>query len=109
MLHMSEKLASEKVVISAPLSFAGSSQRIWKITETDNAALKWAALIPIALCLVFAAWMIVAVWYFIMYILFGVLFIPFRLWRRGSRRNKRDELRHREVLDAIQSNKVDNN
>jgi Flp pilus assembly protein TadB len=102
---MQEQLASEKIVISSPLSFSGSYQRIWKITEADSVALRWAVLIPIALCLVFAAWMIVSVWYFIMYILFGILFIPFRLWRRGSRKNKRDELRHREILDAIQTQK----
>jgi Flp pilus assembly protein TadB len=100
---MNNKLESERIVISAPLSFVGSYQRIWKITEADNVALRWAVLVPIALCLIFTTWMIVAVWYFIMYILFGILFIPFRLWRRGSRKNKRDELRHREVLDAIKN------
>ena len=33
---MSNQLASEKVVVSAPFSFAGSAQRIWKITKVDN-------------------------------------------------------------------------
>ncbi|NTU72566.1 hypothetical protein HGB07_00080 [Candidatus Roizmanbacteria bacterium] len=103
---MSNKLASEKIVISAPLSFAGSYQRIWEITETGNMILKWAVLIPIAICLVCIAWMFVMLWYFVMYVLFGILFIPFRLWRRGSRKNKRDELRHREVLDAVKNSKV---
>lgn len=33
---MSRQLASEKVVVSAPLSFSGSAQRIWKITNVEN-------------------------------------------------------------------------
>lgn len=49
--------------------------------------------------------MLVACWYFVMYVLFGILFIPYRLLRRGSRKNKRDKLRHREVLDAIEKQK----
>ncbi len=52
---MSEKLASEKVIISAPTSFSGSAARIWKLTETDNTWLKWLLLMPVALCLVFMA------------------------------------------------------
>lgn len=103
---MINKLASEKVVISAPLSFAGSTQRIWKITESDSEVLKWLFLVPIALSLIFVALTMVTVWYFVMYVLFGILFIPYRLWRRGSRKNKRNELRYREVLDAIKINKV---
>lgn len=103
---MSEKLASEKIVVSAPFSFAGSAQRIWKITNTDSVWLKWLLLIPIALVLIAGVWTFVACWYFIMYILFGILFIPFRLWRRGARKNKRNELRHRELLEAIRDGKT---
>ena len=102
---MSEKLASEKVVVSAPFSFAGSAQRIWKITKTDNTLLKWLLLVPLALMLIMFAWMFVCFWYVIMYVVFGIFFIPFRLWRRGARKNKRNELRHREVLEAIRDGK----
>jgi hypothetical protein len=33
--HMSAsgKLASEQVVVAAPMSFSGSAQRIWKMTD----------------------------------------------------------------------------
>lgn len=103
---MSEKLKSEKMVVSAPLSFAGSAQRIWKITDSDNVWIKWLLLVPIALMLIGGAWMVVACWYFIMYVLFGILFIPFRLWRRGARKNKRNELRHRELLEAVRDGKT---
>lgn len=106
---MSEKLASEKVVVSAPFSFAGSAQRIWKITKTDNAPLKWMLLVPVALMLIIFVWMFVCFWYVIMYVVFGIFFIPFRLWRRGARKNKRNELRHREVLEAIHNGKMEKN
>jgi Flp pilus assembly protein TadB len=98
---MSNQLASEKVIVSAPLSFIGSAQRIWKITKVDNLIAK-VLLIALALGLIAYAWVFVAFWYFIMYVLFGILFIPYRLLRRSSRKNKRDKLRHREVLDAIE-------
>ena len=98
---MSNQFASEKVVVSAPFSFAGSAQRIWKITKVDNLIFKL-ILVPLAITLIIAAWMFVACWYFVMYVLFGILFIPYRLLRRSSRKNKRDKLRHREVLDAIE-------
>ncbi|MEO5948869.1 MAG: hypothetical protein ABIP74_00515 [Candidatus Saccharimonas sp.] len=99
---MAEYLKSEKVVVSAPLSFAGSAQRLWKITNTSNTLLKWLLLVPIALTLIACAWMFVCFWYVIMYVVFGIFFIPFRLWRRGARKNKRNNLRHREVLSAIE-------
>jgi len=103
---MSQKLTSEKVVVSAPFSFAGSAQRIWKITSSNNAWIKWLLLVPVAIMLIGCAWMFVACWYFIMYVLFGILFIPFRLWRRGARKNKRNELRHRELLEAVRDGKT---
>ena len=101
---MSNKLASEKVVISAPFSFAGSAQRIWKMTDVDNPFLKF-ILALIAIVFIMFAWMFVACWYFVMYVLFGILFIPWRLLRRVSRKRKQERLRHREVLDAVQRNK----
>ena len=102
---MAERFASEKIVVSAPFSFNGSALRIWKITDTENYALKWFLLIPAALILVCCAWMLVAVWYVIMYVCLGILFIPYRLIRRSGRKQKRDKLRHREIIDAIEKQK----
>lgn len=102
---MTHELASDKIVLSAPLSFVGSAARIWKITKTDNAALKWLALVPLALILIGTAWTIVCCWYFIMYVLFGIFFIPYRLLRRSARKQKRDRLRHHELLSAIHEHK----
>lgn len=124
------QLKSEKVVIEALFSFAGSKKRIWKITRWDNRlkplqlkkgdndglnflvgwfnlssrfvtailnAMIKMSLYSIALGLIMAAWMGVVVWYF----MFGILLIPYRLIRRGQRKQKRDILRHRELLDAL--------
>lgn len=101
---MSRQLASEKVVVSAPLSFSGSAQRIWKITNVENPILK-IILALLAITLIAGAWMFVIMWYFVMYVLFGVFFFIFRLFTRSRRKNKRDKLRHREVLNAIDQRK----
>lgn len=101
---MSNKLASEKVVISAPFSFAGSAQRICKMTDVENPFLKF-ILALIAIVFIMFAWIFVACWYFVMYVLFGIFFIPYRLLRRSSRKNKREKLRHREILDAVEQQK----
>lgn len=101
---MSNKLASEKVVVSAPTSFSGSAARIWKMTETNNYLLKWILLVPVTLMLILMAWSFVAIWYFIIFGLFGIFVIPFRLLTRSGRNRKRTALQHREVLEAVQNN-----
>lgn len=103
---MADKLASEKVIVSAPTSFSGSAARIWKITDSDNAWLKWFLLVPVALMLVFMAWSFVAIWYFIIFGIFGIFVIPFRLLTRSGRNRKRNKLQHRELLEAIQDGKM---
>lgn len=95
------KLKSEKVVISSPLSFSGSAKRIWKITDVDNPAMKM-LLSLVAAALILFAWIFVAFWYVLIYVVFGILFIPYRLMRRSSRKQKQAKLRHREVLEAIE-------
>ena len=95
------KLKSEKVVISSPLSFSGSAKRIWKITDVDNPAMK-VLLSLVAAALIPFAWIFVAFWYVLIYVVFGILFIPYRLMRRSSRKQKQAKLRHREVLEAIE-------
>ena len=98
------KLRSEKVVVSSPLSFSGSAKRIWKITDVDNPVAK-VLLGLVAAAFILFAWIFVAFWYVLMYVVFGILFIPYRLMRRSSRKQKKAKLRHREVLDAIEKNR----
>ena len=93
------KLESEKVVVSAPLSYAGSAARIWKLTGIHD---HWAARIALgiaALILIGGAWCFVTAWY----LTWGLLLVPYRLIRRGSRKRKREALQHREMIAAIQS------
>jgi hypothetical protein len=92
----SGKFRSEQVVVSAPLSFAGSAQRIWRLTDQDSPALKY-GLIPVALVLIAFAWIVVLSWYCI----FGLLLVPYRLIRRGNRKDKVRAMQHREQLEAL--------
>lgn len=89
---------SENVVVEAPMSFTGSAKRIWKLTSTDSALVKWLLLIPIALMLISFVWGLVILWYMI----FGIFLIPYRLIRRSGRSNKRNKLRHREILENLE-------
>lgn len=91
---------SSQVVIEAPLSFTGSSKRINKIwSATDNAAVKWAILLPSIVLLYVICWSFILCWY----VFFGICLVPYRLIRRSSRKQKRDTLRHQEMLNAIQN------
>jgi uncharacterized membrane-anchored protein len=91
------RLASEEVVVSAPVSLAGSAERIWKITRLSEVPGYRAGLVVCALVLIGMAWTFVLAWY----VTFGLLLAPYRLIRRGQRKRKRDSLMHREQLDAI--------
>jgi len=93
---MDSRLKSEQVVVSAPMSFHGSAARIWKITESQEAAKK-VLLTLVALALIFFVWSCVLIWYLI----FGIFLIPYRLLRRGQRQRKVENLRHREMMEAI--------
>ena len=76
------------------------------ITESDIDLLKWLVLVPIALWMIFVAWSFVAIWYFIIFGLFGIFVIPFRLLTRSGRNRKRNKLQHRELLEAIRDGKM---
>jgi hypothetical protein len=91
------RLASEDIVVSAPMSFHGSAKRIWKIARaTPDNDLATMGLSVLAVLLIACAWAFVLAWYLI----FGIFLIPYRLVRRGDRTQKRNELRHREMLAA---------
>lgn len=94
---MNSQLKSEKVVISSPMSFHGSAARIWKITKNTDNNLAKAVLIFIALVLTSLVWMAVICWYAI----FGLFLVPYRMTRRGQRKRKMENLRHRELLEAV--------
>lgn len=91
------KLESEKVVVAAPVSFAGSAARIWKLTGMSAQPAARVALACAAVLLIACAWTLVLGWY----VTFGLFLVPYRLIRRGQRKRRRDALQHRELLDAV--------
>jgi hypothetical protein len=91
-------LASEDVIVSAPMSYAGSAQRIMRIRRRAESDASLVALTATAVALVMLAWVMVTVWY----LTWGLLLVPYRLLRRGARKRKLEALRHRELLGTIQ-------
>ena len=87
------KLKSEQMVVQSPMSYTGSAKRIWRMTDI-NPLVRWLFAIPAAVGFSAVAWTLVTGWY----LLFGLFLAPYRLLRRGSRKRKRDEQRHREML-----------
>lgn len=87
------------MVIAAPLSYAGSAARIWKLTGLTANVPGRIALGLAAIVLILGAWTFVTAWY----LTWGLLLVPYRLIRRGQRKNKRQALQHREMMAAIQS------
>lgn len=94
-------LASERVIINAPMSFAGAAQRAWRIggDMAGPGRIAMVALVIIPILVVW--WATIILWYFI----FGLLLVPYRLLRRGARKRKAEALRHREMLGAIDKSK----
>jgi hypothetical protein len=99
---MPMQLASEEVVVSAPLSFHGSAARLWKLTRVENPYLRWGLAVPSAILLIGCAWVLVLAWY----VMWGLFLVPYRLIRRGSRKRKREMLMHKEQMAAIQGRNV---
>ncbi len=92
------RLASEDVIISAPLSYAGSAQRIYRLRRRANTDSQVAAITTLAVLLIVLAWVFVTVWYLV----WGVWLVPYRLARRGARKRKVEALRHRELMGTVQ-------
>ena len=92
------RLASEDVIINAPMSYAGSAQRIMRIRRHADGGGKLAAVTLFAVVLILVVWTFVTAWY----LTWGLLLVPYRLLRRGARKRKAEALRHRELLGTIQ-------
>lgn len=95
--HKTTPLASDRVIINAPMSFAGATQRSWRVGDHASGTPRWAIVAFIIVPIVVVWWGAVLVWYFT----FGLLLVPYRLLRRGARKRKAEALRHREMLGAI--------
>ncbi|MEY4648496.1 MAG: hypothetical protein RL009_912, partial [Actinomycetota bacterium] len=85
-------------IIAAPMSFAGSLGRtlnwLWNGKELwFKLAIGWWAVMFV----VMMWWMCIFLWYCV----FGIFLVPYRLVRRGARKQKIEERRHKEMLEAI--------
>jgi hypothetical protein len=93
------RLASEDVIINAPLSYAGSAQRIMRIRRrAEGSGATLAAVTALATLLIVMAWIFVTAWY----LTWGLLLVPYRMLRRGARKRKAEAMRHRELMGTIQ-------
>ena len=92
------RLASEDVIINAPMSYAGSAQRILRLRRRARNGGAKVAVTGLAIVLMLLAWVIVTAWYLV----WGVWLIPYRILRRGARKRKAEALRHRELMGTIQ-------
>ena len=92
------RLASEDVIINAPMSYAGSAQRIIRLRRHADGGVKLFAITSLAILLILMLWVLVTAWYLI----WGLWLVPYRLLRRGARKRKAEALRHRELMGTIQ-------
>jgi hypothetical protein len=92
------RLASEDVIISAPMSYSGSAQRIIRLRRRAEGGKSLATITALAVLLIVLAWILITVWY----LMWGFLLVPYRVVRRGARKRKVEALRHRELMGTIQ-------
>jgi hypothetical protein len=93
-----QPLASERVIINAPMSFAGATQRAMRMRETaPDGPARWLLTAAVVLLVLPLWWGVILVWY----VFFSIFLIPYRLLRRGARKRKAEALRHQEMLDAV--------
>ena len=95
---MGSKNDERDVILSAPMSFVGSARRLTRGLWRNRGPLfrilfGWWLL----LTLVAIAWGVIAAWY----LTFGIFLVPYRLVRRGSRKRKREDLMHADLIAAL--------
>jgi Domain of unknown function (DUF1707) len=92
------RLASEDVIISAPMSYTGSARRIMRIRHRAEGDGSRVGIAVLAVLLVLVVWVFVTVWYLV----WGIWLVGYRVVRRGSRKRRVEAMRHRELLGTIQ-------
>lgn len=92
------RLPSEDVILSAPMSYLGSAQRIWRLRRNVEPGWQLTAATTAVALLIVLVWVFVTIWY----LTWGILLIPYRVLRRGQRRRRLEAMRHRELMGTIQ-------
>lgn len=92
---------------SSPMSYVGITRRASRLVRVavTGKPTGWAiailvVLVPLSLAFVALMYLVLAAWYVVIFGLFGLLTIPFRLFRRSGR--KREHLQ-REQLATMQA------
>jgi uncharacterized membrane-anchored protein len=96
-IEPSPELVSAGMSVAAPMSFAGSAQRIWPLTRRGHNGWQSAGLVTAAILLITIVWALVLAWY----ATWGIWLIPYRLVRRGQRKQKLAEVRHVEMMNRM--------
>ena len=79
------------------MSFAGSAQRLAKLPESITSPYLRATAWALAAVLIVMVWMFVLTWY----LMWGLWLVPYRILRRGQRKQKAEQLRHREMIERL--------
>lgn len=90
---------SESIIIESPTSFTGATKRIWRVS--DSTAYRLVA----AFLILPTVYVFIIFWYVIIFGLFGIFVIPFRLLTRSNRKQKKADAQHRELLEALSKSK----
>ena len=101
---------SDEIVLSSPMSFVGSAQRIWRAFATipANIVAPWprrivtALVVALDLTLITLVWTFLLGWYVLAFGVFGFLVIPWRFHQRSQRRALQEQIRLRETIEAAQ-------
>jgi hypothetical protein len=92
-----------KRTYAAPMSYIGSSRRIWSWTRSwggRNVVLGILAFFVLTSA-VLLAWAVVTVWYFVVVLLFSWLLIPYRLIRRSHRKHEHLQRQQLATMQAM--------
>lgn len=101
---MAKALKSETIPRAAPLSFTGSTQRIWPTFSRPNEVFWLRALLAtMGATLLLMVWMVVLMWYVVGLVSFGLFFFIPRLTGRFRRQRRIEAQRHRELVEAMAS------
>ncbi len=93
---MNTQPASSQIVLAAPMSFTGVTQRTMNYVRANKQTNKVMRVVfPVLVAAFLAtAYCAIGCWYFT----FGLLLVPFRLVRRSSRKSKRGAAQHSELM-----------
>jgi hypothetical protein len=83
------------------MSFAGSAQRLAKLPRSVASPYLRMSTWVLTVVLIMMVWVFVLAWYST----WGLWLVPYRIIRRGQRKQKVERLRHREMIERLDRRK----